>query len=121
MPWDMMMTKPDTDHLGVLFESARATPPEVPEALLDRILADAHAVQPATPRRNWRMIWTAIGGAPAFGGMVTATVVGFWIGMAVPGSLPDFATQIISGETVIFADDEGTSELTAFGWDMEER
>lgn len=119
------MTKPDTDRLETLFQDARATPPQMPAGLMDRILADAMAAQPAPWPRGWRGLWRSIGGAPAAGGLVTATAVGFWIGVSAPTGLPDFATQIITGvaadEMYLLADDTTAPDLTAFGWDIEEQ
>jgi hypothetical protein len=116
----MMMKKPDTDMLETLFQHARATPPAMSQAMMDRILADAVAQQPNAKLRGWRSIWQAIGGAPALGGLVTATAVGFWIGVAPPSSLPDIATQIITGTTYAALDDTAAPDLTAFGWDIDE-
>ena len=114
------MTKPDTDMLETLFQDARAAPPALPDGLLDRIMADALAQQSNARSRGWRGIWQAIGGAPAFGGLVAATAVGFWIGVAPPSTLPDIATQIITGASYAALDDTATPDLTAFGWDIEE-
>jgi len=116
------MTKSDADVLESLFEDARATPPTVPSALMDRILKDAVAQQPNAAPRGWRGLWQAIGGGPALGGLVTATAVGFWIGVAAPSGLPDFAAALIIGneaETIDVATDSG-ADLSAFGWDIEE-
>ncbi len=114
------MTKPDTEMLETLFQDARRTPPDLPEGLMDRIMADALAQQPAAGPRGWRAIWLAIGGAPAVGGLVTATAVGFWIGVAPPSNLPDIAAQIITGTTLATLDEGSAPELSAFGWDIEE-
>lgn len=114
------MTKPDIDMLESLFQDARSAPPAVPQDLMDRIMADALAQQPAPAPRGWRAIWRAIGGAPALGGFVTATAVGFWIGVAPPSNLPDIAAQIITGTSFAAAEVDSTADLTAFGWDIEE-
>lgn len=116
------MTKSDKDMLESLFEDARATPPAVPSALMDRILKDAAAEQPTPGPRGWRGLWHAIGGGPALGGLVTATAVGFWIGVAPPSGMPDFAAALMTGnetETIDVATDSG-ADLSAFGWDIEE-
>lgn len=114
------MKKSDTDTLEILFEEARSAPALLPDGLMDRILADAVAQQPAPALRGWRAVWRAIGGAPAFGGLVTAAVVGFWIGVAPPSALPDIAAQIITGTSFAALDTDSGAELTAFGWDIEE-
>lgn len=119
------MTKSETDQLETLFENARAAPPQVPAGLMDRIMADAVAAQPAARPRGWRSIWRNIGGAPGAGGLITATAVGFWIGVSAPSGLPEFATQMITGSTAddiyFLADDMTSPDLTAFGWDIEEQ
>ncbi|WP_254655116.1 MULTISPECIES: hypothetical protein [unclassified Sulfitobacter] len=119
------MTKRETETLEAHFEQARATPPQMPAGMMDRLIADALAAQPAPALGGWRGFWRAIGGAPALGGLITATAVGFWIGVAPPSGLPDVATQIITGgDDYIVADatslDTYTSDLTAFGWDLDE-
>ena len=114
------MTKPDTDMLESLFQDARVAPPPMPAGLMDRVLADALAQQPRPSVRRWRGMWQAIGGAPALGGLITATAVGFWIGVAPPSGLPEIAAQIITGDTFATIADDSVIELTAFGWDIEE-
>ena len=76
------MTKRETDTLEAHFEQARATPPQMPAGMMDRLIA-------------------------------------------APSGLPDVATQIITGgDDYIVADatslDTYTSDLTAFGWDLDE-
>lgn len=119
------MTKPETDWLEILLQDARATPPQMPAGLMDRVLADALAAQPAALRRGWRGLWHSFGGAPALGGVVTATALGFWIGAAAPVCLPDFATAMITwavpADTLLLAEEITTPDLTAFGWDIEEQ
>lgn len=117
------MTRSDEDMLENLLQDARARPQPVPQALMDRILADAMAMQPEPAPRGWRGLWQAIGGAPAFGGLVTATAVGFWIGVAAPAGVSDFAAALITGSdalSVEVAQERGVADLTAFGWDIEE-
>ena len=115
----MTMTRSDTDMLEVFFQDARATPPRMPSGLMDRALADAIDAQPKPASKGWRGLWRAFGGAPALGGVVTATAVGFWLGVSAPGLLPDLATEIITGDTLAAADDIRVPELTAFGWDID--
>ena len=101
------MTKRETETLEAHFEQARATPPQMPAGMMDRLIADALAAQPAPAIGGWRGFWRAIGG------------------VAPPSGLPDVATQIITGgDDYIVADatslDTYTSDLTAFGWDLDE-
>lgn len=113
----------DTDDrmLESLFDAARADPPHVPDALLARVIADAQTFQPEIARTGWHA-WRgrlrAIGGLPALGGLVTATCVGFWLGVAPPEGLPDLAGLVLGQQesTVL----ETATDLTGFGWDIEE-
>ena len=41
------MTKRETETLEAHFEQARATPPQMPAGMMDRLIADALAAQPA--------------------------------------------------------------------------
>jgi len=113
------------DALEAMFDTARAAPPEMPEGLMARVIADAGAVQPA--RSIWARLFEGplegVGGIPGLGGLVTATCVGVWLGVAPPANVPDLAGQILGVETLL--EDEWdtvdmTEGLTSFGWDMEE-
>jgi len=100
------------DQLEALFADARNAPPEMPEGLAARILADADAVQdswaapaPAPAARpGWfARTFSGIGGWPALAGFATATVAGVWIGMSPPATLAEQASYYTSGGTA--ADD----------------
>lgn len=101
-----------------LFEQARAEPPQVPHGLMTRVLEDARAVQPNGKNAGWRGWLLAIGGLPALGGLVTATCVGFWLGVAPPDGLPDLAGQVFGQQNSVAL--EAVTDLTGFGWDIEE-
>jgi hypothetical protein len=83
--------------LDAFFDAARAHPPAPSDAFLERVMADAVAVDaargqsvaPANPRRGLRDLLSSIGGWPALAGLATATMAGLWIGYAAPdiGSL----------------------------------
>ena len=115
----MMTQHKDNDMLEALFQDARRDPPVVPDALMARILADAEAMQPDAKRTGWRSWFAALGGAPGVGGLITATCVGFWIGLAPPSDTLDVAGQLWgvtqSSETPL-----DIETLTSFGWDVEE-
>ena len=81
-----------------------------------RVTADALSHVPRKAGWNWL---AAIGGLPALGGLVTATCVGFWIGVAPPAGLPDLAGEVI-GEAVVTAEEDAVPELDGFGWDLGE-
>jgi len=101
-----------------LFEQARATPPQVPDALIARVMADAQAVQPRGRPTGWRGWLIAIGGLPALSGLVTATCVGFWIGVAPPDGLPDLAGLVLTGQDSTAL--ETVTDMTGLGLDIEE-
>ena len=111
--------KDDGAALEVLFDAARAEAPQVPEALMARVLADAAAQQPAARGSAWRRLLAAFGGMPALGGLVAATCVGFWLGVAPPAGLPDLAGEIL-GEDAALDDTLGSPALSGFGWDIGE-
>ena len=111
----------DDAALEALFEHARATPPQVPAALTSRVLADARAAQPVPRRRGWRALVHAIGGVPALGGLVSATVVGFWLGVAPPEAIPDLAGQLwLATDSATALDTADAQDMATFGWDIEE-
>ncbi|MBD3662501.1 hypothetical protein [Sulfitobacter aestuariivivens] len=103
------------DALEACFEQARVTQAPLPEAAMARILADAAAVQPRAPRMAWRAWVRALGGAPGIGGLITATCVGFWIGIAPPQMLPDVGGIVLGAEVSAF-----DLDADGFGWDLEE-
>ena len=116
----MKMTDDDkmTDaRLDALFEEARANPPEVPEALMARVVADAAREQPQ--RSDWRAWLAGLGGLPGLGGLITASCVGFWLGVAPPEGLPDLAGSFLGAQFGL-QDDLSGGTLGAFGWDIEE-
>lgn len=105
------------DGLEALFAEARAHPPRVPGGLVTRVLDDAQRVQPAGAGAVARGWWRMLGGLPGMGGLVTATCVGFWLGVAPPAGVPDLADQIL-GQQVLA--EETAVDLSGFGWDSEE-
>lgn len=116
---DTQMTDAQRDaELDAMFDSARADPPAVSQALMARVLADAQAAQPRA-RRDLAGWLSRIGGLPALGGFVTATCVGIWIGVAPPETLPDLGGAVLGVEFTAQADDFA-DEADGFGWDIEE-
>lgn len=115
----------DDALLEGLFEQARATPVPVSDALMARVLADAQQMQAPAQNSGWRAWLAALGGLPALGGLVTATCVGFWIGIAPPAGLPDLAGEVfgiedLSGIEMVFDGGLTGGGLGGFGWDIEE-
>jgi hypothetical protein len=84
----------DSD-LDAFFNVARDVPPDVSDALMARVLADADAHQPrdvvakAAVPGIWNRLLAAIGGGPALAGLSTAALCGVWIGFAQPGQVAD--------------------------------
>lgn len=123
----MMMAEPDKDFGGDfddlerLFAQGRCGAAPLPEALQQRILADADRVQAGFSRRAatggsptgaptgaptaapgfWAQFLAGLGGWPAMGGLVTACAAGVWIGLAPPAFLPDPAQLVLGVETEI--------------------
>lgn len=126
MHWGMTMTDDNkmTDAaLEAMFEGARAAPPVVPEALMARVMADAGAMQPVAQRSVWREWFSTLGGLSGMGGLITASCLGFWIGVAPPQGLPDLAGSVFGVPSLLDSelDDEFDGDmLTAYGWDIEE-
>lgn len=112
----MSETDNHDDVLEALFAEARATPPKVPQALLARVMADAEHARVA-PRAGFQGWWRALGGAPGLGGLVTATCVGFWLGVAPPAGLPDLGNQILGQDSL---SEDITADISGFGWDENE-
>lgn len=115
MHWGIMMTQPDGFDLEAAFDAARAAPPRMSDALATRIVADAERLLPAAPL--WQRLMKAIGGPAAFGGLVTATAVGFWFGVAPPGDVLDPITLLGAVEQVTYED---MTDLMGDGWYSDE-
>ena len=97
--------------------------PQVPDALMARVLTDGLAMQPgpggvaaAAPRRGW--LAGLLGGWQSVGGLVAPPCAGFWIGLSPPQYLPQAALTLLVADQV----DETTdpAEITAYGWVADE-
>ena len=109
----------NNNDLDDLFDAARAETPEVPQALMARVMADAaQAGNGAQTGARWHGWLAALGGARVLGGMVTATCVGFWIGVAPPQGVPDLAGLVLGQDSLELV--EGETDSGLFGWDIEE-
>lgn len=94
----------DSDLEG-LFAAARAAAPQPSTALLARIEADglreqARHAQPAraAPKANLlARLLAALGGVPVAAGLVTATLVGVWIGLVQPAPLTVLTDRLGGG------------------------
>lgn len=100
------MTKMQDDELDRLLARAASMPQDASSALMDRVLADALALQPtppdparqqpASPRPGF-LAWIAgaIGGAPALGAVTAAAVCGIALGYLSPGTIDALASSLI--------------------------
>lgn len=95
------MSDRDLTEIERLLGAVRVEPDPDPDgALYARIFADAEAAQPtatagtatagAPVRGRLRRAWARLGGWPAAGGLVAATLAGLWIGISAP--------EILSGQ-----------------------
>lgn len=115
MHWGMMMTQNNDQDLEAAFAAARAAPPQMPPGLMARISLDAAANQRSVPL--WRRVMVALGGPVAMAGLVTATVAGFWLGVAPPQATVD--PLVLIGAVDLEAEDEMADVLYA-GWYSDE-
>lgn len=116
----------DQDDMQALEEalhSAAARPPDVPQGLMARVLADAERAQrvdiaaPPSPGL-WAVVRSNLGGWQGLGGLVAATCAGFWIGISPPDMVPS-ADDVIFGALQASAYD-AVADTFAFGWELEE-
>jgi hypothetical protein len=113
----------DDSGLDALLESAARQPPRPSGDLTERVLADAHAMQPVPRRAGWQRLRAMLGGAPGLSGLATATLVGFWIGVAPPEGLPDLAQRLLAPQAVDAIEAatlDGLLESDSFGWMTDE-
>lgn len=105
--------------LEAFFESARAEPPALPQALRDRILDDAANVQPVRGAAPgvWAALREALGGWYGVGSLVTAGVAGIWIGVLPPAEVLD-PVSMLSVETTSY--DLFGGIVGDAGWSLEE-
>lgn len=106
-------------ELDDLFAKARSAESSVPDDLTARLLSDAYEVQdsfvvpnlPAESEVGFRAQMRSIfGGWPTWGGLVAASLVGVWIGVAPPS----FAT---GSETLWAIASEDLDVFDGFGLD----
>lgn len=111
-------------ELNSLFAAARKADAPSCDALMARVLADAKAVQAgfqataAGSRRPGRVqqLFQVLGGWPAVGGLMAATVTGIWIGVNPPSGLSDGFSQVTQtylgiGDTAYLVDIAPGSEF----------
>ncbi len=98
----------DDMDLDDLLAEARGLRPRPSDDLMARILADAEAARPESPRPMARTRWrtpflAALGGWPALGALAASVVVGLGLGVTQPAGL--------SGLTVLLGADHVSVDL----------
>lgn len=108
----MRMTKMQDDALDRLFAEAAANPPAPSANLMDRVLADGLALQPAAPGPK-RVLKTPgpgvlaqlaaiFGGPPALAGVTAAALLGIAVGYLNPDAAESLAGGLIASGTEEF-------------------
>jgi len=96
-----MTNKHDEFGLDTYFDAGRKAAQTPSGDLMARVQADAQAQQlanvpaPAPQPGLFASLWAAIGGWPTAAGMVTATLVGIWIGISPPAPLEQITAGIL--------------------------
>ncbi len=113
-----MTDKHDDDLVQGFFDAAQGAQAEVSEGLMARVLADADAeatrravsvVKPraVAQRQSGGGFFGLIGGWPAMGGMVAASAMGLWLGLAPPAIMASLSTTTTDSVNVsIFSVDQ---------------
>lgn len=111
----MRMTAMQDDDLDRLLAAAARTAPVPSEALMQRVLDDALALQPEAPALHpagprpraglLSRLAAAIGGTPALAGLGTAAVFGVALGYLNPTTL-DYLTGVTADTVEFFPDAE---------------
>ena len=104
----------------MLDDLANGPVPDATPDLMARILADADALLPppggAVKLPWWLRVVQGLGGWPAIGGLVAATVTGFVVGLGALDTAGFDDVWTLNYD----ADYDSESALDAFGWDFEE-
>ena len=90
--------------------------PEVNEALMARVLADARRAPTEMPHSpapsRWNVLHDLLGGWPTMGGLAIAGVAGLWVGVAPPNSVENIVAGLFGTiDTVSLLDYEIETEL----------
>lgn len=100
---------PDDDALDAAFSEMSTTPPDVPDALMARVMADAIAEMPKPNRVSiWQNVLRTLGGWPAVAGLAATACVGVWMGgvlsddLVVAFGLTDAASLEMGGDLGAF-------------------
>ncbi len=102
---------PQGDPLDALFAEAKRATPDVPDALMSRVLADAVANVPKPDRIPiWKQLFATLGGWPAMAGLAATACVGIWTGGILSDDLMS-GLGLIEATAVEFGDGLGTFDL----------
>ncbi len=104
MNWGIAMGNENKEfpELDSMFKAANTHAARPSDDLMARIFEDAARVQAGFPTRPamldvpgiWKQLFRVLGGWPAMGGLVAATVTGIWIGVNPPNGLSDGISQV---------------------------
>ena len=115
MNWGIEMTDHEKDDqmLDEMFATARKDSANVSADLMARVMQNAQAVQAGFERETPKLIESrfqgfslrglvgSLGGWPAIGGLVAATAVGVWLGVAPLSGLSEVAgNYLFDGSTI---------------------
>ena len=108
----MRMTKMQDDALDRLFAEAAANPPAPSAELMDRVLADGLALQPARPVPArvssppgpgvLARLAALLGGPPALAGVTAAAFLGIAVGYLNPDAAENLAGGLMASGTEEF-------------------
>lgn len=113
------MTEHDKEDTGLeaFFEAARKQTPVSSDALMARVLEDAHAAQdkaaaaargrarPAHGRPVWSHAMAVLGGWPAGASLAAATLAGVWLGAYPPAALSTLGAEVLGDATQTYVVD----------------
>lgn len=105
---DVALSGDEVEFLDDLFADSIRNAPALPSELRARMATDALDAMPGLapiippvvpqPSSGWlARIVASLGGWTAMGGLTTALVVGFGIGIAPPDAMETFATDLLGG------------------------
>ncbi|PIE15674.1 MAG: dihydroorotate dehydrogenase [Rhodobacterales bacterium] len=106
-----MTENQDQQLVDECFAAAQQTAPLPSLDLMERIMGDAAALQPAPqrpapkPLGNWALFWSIIGGWRGAGGVALATLAGIWIGFSQPAGLDMLAESYLNGDEMSYLAD----------------
>lgn len=115
----------DDTRLEAFFAAARSEALEPSADLLARIALDAQDQQRAVPqigvaaprRARSRQLFEMLGGWPAIGGLVAATMAGIWIGVSPPAPVAAATDHYLGMDDTFYIVDLGVGAGAEFVFD----